>query len=137
MNTAAKILTYGFLLALGVLSYSVLALALSSPSYFHIASVVWISILVAIGVVTGRRFWHGLSEAIGVLVVGLIVFFAILLEIAATGSSPTSLSEVFSGAGEMMVYSLWFWLSFVGGAALGGIHSNRRKSDNKPKTDPQ
>ncbi len=123
MKCSSKILTHGVLVAVALLIYSMLALAIGAfLRYFHAASVVWVPIIVVLGLMAKRKFWPTWSVAIHVIAVGLSSSFVILVVIAATSSSPVSAFTVISRAGQLMgFYSVWFWLPFVIGVVIGGI----------------
>lgn len=117
-----RILTHGAILAVGVFVYSALAIG-AFQQFFHVASVIWMLVLVGLGWLFRRRFWLEFSTAGAVVGVGLFVFFLILYGLAATSSSNPGVADSLSGAMQLSSFYIpWFWLPFIVGAALGGIH---------------
>jgi hypothetical protein len=117
-----KIITVAFLLAVGMLLYSGLAVG-AFQHWFFIASTIWIPFLIFLGFLIRRRFIRSSKHALTVVGLGFVVFSLILAVLGALGGA-VGIEQLLWDTGRMIasVYGFWFWLPFSAGVALGGFH---------------
>lgn len=127
----SKLAAHGGLLALGMFLYSGVAIG-AFQHFFFIASTVWMTFLVILGLVIRRRCWPTSIEASKVVGFGLLGFFAILLMIGLFPGQGIVDSLWNNGLMMASIYGIWFWLPFIIGAALGGINHRKVRIPSKP-----
>ena len=91
----------------------------------------WVTLLIAGGILLRRNKWKILSFAGQVIAVALIATFIIVAVLAALGDNRISVGDATVVAGQMMAsyYLPFFWFPLAIGLILGGFRTNKQEAE--------
>ena len=122
------LLIHGSFLAVGLFLFAGLAVGVFHE-YLQVASVIWVPVLIGLGFVIQRSLWQPICTAAKVIGCALIVFLALLVLMSIGFGGQPNVAASISAAGGVFIdfYGPLFWLPFIFGAAIGGIHGRHSK----------
>ena len=88
-------------------------------------------VLIIAGYLSARKYWKSLLVSAWTILIGIALFYVIMMLVVSTGSKPMSFKEIIVGPSQVMEFFFLFsWLPYIAGVPLYAIRRGT-KSPNK------